>query len=157
MLGMSITLSKSHGEVYHFRKAPPKYEQTFKTPLKDLPRFVATILSPIPATEATVTIDQIVFEPKSLLELLMTRGIHTDDLMDANIRATGHANVLALLEASLSDWVDFLFVPSPNRFVLYADHDEWTTVFATNEVDLASMSAAMSSGPFEMITNYTRF
>jgi hypothetical protein len=77
--------------------------------------------------------------------------------MDANIRATGHADVLALLEASLSDWVDFLFVPSPNRFALYADHDEWTTVFGTNEVDLASMSAAMSSGAFEMITNYTRF
>ena len=114
-------------------------------------------MSPIPATEASVTIDQIIFEPKSLLELLMTRGIHTEDLMDANIRATGHADVLALLESRLSDWVDFLFVPSPNRFVLYADHDEWTTIFATNEVDLASMSAAMCSGSFEMITNYTLF
>jgi hypothetical protein len=154
---MSITLSKSHGEVYQLRKTPPKHEQTFKTPLKDLPRFLTTILSPIPATEASVTIDQIIFEPKSLLELLMTRGIHTDDLMDANITGTGHADVLALLEASLSDWADFLFVPSPNRFALYADHDEWTTALATNEVDLACMSAAMSSGGFEMITNYTRF
>ena len=37
----------------------------------------------------------------------------------------------------------FPFVPSPNRFALYADHDEWTTALATNEVDLACMSAAM--------------
>ena len=77
---MSITLSKSRGDVYQFRKAPLKYEQTFKTPLKELPRFVATILSPFPATEARVTVDQIVFEPKNLLELLATRGINTHDL-----------------------------------------------------------------------------
>ena len=62
-----------------------------------------------------------------------------------------------LLQASFADWVDFLFVPSPDRFVLYADHDEWTTVFAANEVDLASMKSALHGGGFEMITGYTRF
>ena len=31
-LVMSITLSKSHGEVYQLPKTPPKHEQTFKTP-----------------------------------------------------------------------------------------------------------------------------
>ncbi|HZD77030.1 MAG TPA: hypothetical protein VE218_08500 [Acidobacteriaceae bacterium] len=154
---MSITLSKSRGDVYQFRKAPLKYEQTFKTPLKELPRFVATILSPFPATEARVTIDQIVFEPKNLLELLATSGIDTHDLRSTSITATGHEDVPVLLEASFADWVDFLFVPSPDRFVLYADHDEWTTVFAANEVDLASMKSALHGGGFEMITGYTRF
>jgi hypothetical protein len=69
---------------------------------------VATILSLFPATEARVTIDQIVFEPKNLLELLATRGIDTHDLRSTSITAIGYEDVPVLLEASFADWVDFL-------------------------------------------------
>ena len=59
---MPLKLSK------RFRKTPWKFQQTFKTPLKDLPNFVATILSRCPQRKgASITIDTVVFEPKHLI------------------------------------------------------------------------------------------
>ncbi len=34
--------------------------------------------------------------------------------------AEGHVEIEELLRAALSDWVDFLFVPTPEPFVIYA-------------------------------------
>jgi hypothetical protein len=136
----AMKLSKARGEVYHFRESPLPFQSTFETPLKDLPHFVSTILSPFRLEKARVTIDKVVFEPKHLLKLLASHSIPA-----------------ALLEAALSDWVDFLFVPAPEQFVLYADHDEWTTFFAGSESELASITSAMSNGGFKMIADYKRF
>jgi len=36
----------------------------------------------------------------------------------------------ALLRAARADWVDFVFIPNPKPFVVYGDHDEFTTILA---------------------------
>jgi hypothetical protein len=46
---------------------------------------------------------------------------------DASIFSTNPEEVPALLVSAFSDWSDFLFVPRPKPFVIYADHDEWVT------------------------------
>src|SRR5450756_1199243 len=139
---MSLTLSKSTGEVYRFRNTPLKPQQTFKTPLKDLTRFAGTLLSPFQPSVASDTIDQVVFDPKHLLALLASHGIPHQSLLNAQINAEGRDDITALLEAALGDWVDFLFVLPPNDLVIFADHDEWTTVFAATEAELGMVNAA---------------
>jgi hypothetical protein len=40
--------------------------------------------------------------------------------------------IAPLLEAALGDWVDFLFVPVPKPFAIYADHDDYITLYANS-------------------------
>jgi hypothetical protein len=40
------------------------------------------------------------------------------------------------LIAVLSDCVDFLFIPTPTSFVIYADHDEYITFYAHTRSNL---------------------
>jgi hypothetical protein len=145
------------GEVDQFRAAPPPYEQTFATPLQDLPRFVATLLSPFPPDKADLCIHIVVFEPANLRQLLAKSGMILDNFVGARISSDGPEQSAALLEAALGDSVDFLFVPSPARFMLYADHDEWTTIFASNEADLAILTNALTNSGFRKISDYKRF
>jgi hypothetical protein len=152
-----MKLSKARGEVYHYQRSPLRFEVTFKTPLKDLPHFVATILSPFSLETANVTIDQVVFEPKHLLKLLGSHSISAKDCHDVTVEATGMEEIAALLEATLGDWLDFLLIPEPKQFVIYADHDEWTTFFAASEPELASITSALNNGGFTMINDYKRF
>ena len=62
-----MTVSENPRASERFRKTPWKFQQTFRTPLKDLKPFVATIASGCePFQGGCVTIDEVVFEPKNL-------------------------------------------------------------------------------------------
>src|SRR5262245_17803853 len=66
-----MTLSESPGSLKRFRRTPWRFQQTFRTPLKKLQPFVATIVSTHePFQTASITIDEVVFEPKHLMSLL---------------------------------------------------------------------------------------
>ena len=52
-------------------KTPWKFQRTLRTPLKSLQSFVSTILSSGPSLETgRITIEEAVFEPKRLIEVL---------------------------------------------------------------------------------------
>lgn len=151
-----MTLSEATGEVERFRKSPWKFQQTFRTPLNDLPRFVAAILSAFPLQKGSLVIEQVVFEPKHLLDLLASRSIPAQQCQNVIVTAVNDEEVAALLEAALGDWVDFLFAPIPDPFAIYADHDEYTTFFANSGANLNRMTAALNSAGFKMVPDYTR-
>jgi hypothetical protein len=158
---MALTLSRSSGEVFQFWQTAPPHVRSFRTPLKDLPRFVATLLSPFQVEEAIVVIDQIVFEPKTLIEYCQSRGLEIDNvcgysLTNSRLVATGQSDVTDLLVAALADWVDFLFVPSPGGFTLFADHDEYTTAYASQDATLKLITLTLGNAGFESVANYTR-
>jgi hypothetical protein len=46
------------------------FQQTFRTPVKKLAPFVATMVSAGPMQAAVVTIEQVVFEPQHLISML---------------------------------------------------------------------------------------
>jgi len=70
-----MTLSEAAGEIKRFRKRSWKFQQTFKTPLEELQTFVAIILATLPLKQGSLTIEQVVFEPKHLLGLLASSSI----------------------------------------------------------------------------------
>jgi len=132
-----MVLSATSGSLKRLRNVTWRFQQTFLTPLRNLQPFVATIVSARERTEAgIVTLDSIVFEPKNLNALLAAHSLPPSLQWESSIEATGHEEAAALLRAALSDSVDFWFVPKPKPFVIYADHDEYTTFFASSKSNL---------------------
>ena len=132
-----MTLSATSGSLKRLRNVPWRFQQTFLTPLRNLQPFVANIIAGRERIEAgTVTIDSVVFEPKKLNSLLASKSLPPSLQRESSIEAAGHQDVHALLQAALSDSVDFWFIPSPKPFVIYADHDEYTTFFANSKSNL---------------------
>ena len=152
-----MTLSSTPGSLKRFRSTPWKFQQTFLAPLKELERFVSTIVSAdAPIEKGCVTIDQFVFEPKTLKAFLAQHSILDEIGHDVSLEAVGQQEVEALLRSTLADWVDFLFVPTPKPFVIYADHDEFTTFYANTKSNLNRIVHALSDKDFEKVEDYER-
>jgi hypothetical protein len=156
-----MKLSEAGQEIERFRKNPLKHQRTFQTPLKDLPRFLATILSPFHLEHGVLTVELVVFEPKNLLGLLASHSLSAESVpaeyfMHVTITAAGREEVASLLEAALGDSVDFIFVPTPAPFTIFAEHDEFTTFFSNEDSDLSILASALVDNGFRAITGYTR-
>ena len=151
-----MTLSATSGSLKRLRRVPWRFQQTFKTPLRNLQPFVATIISAREEIQGgTVTIDSVVFEPKNLNALLASRSLPSSLRTESSIEAAGYQEAGALLQAALGDWVDFWFIPTPKTFVIYADHDEYTTFFATSKSKLNGVVEPLLKQGFKAV-NYER-
>ncbi len=153
---MLSLLSEQPKEIQHFRARPWPFQQTFKTPLKDLNRFVATFLTPFSFEKGALSTDEVVFEPKNLLHLLSNNSLSVENQFHLTIGAEGRDAVADLLQAALGDWVDFVFVPSPEILAIYADHDEYTTFYARDDVTLKKVASGLGTSGFQAVLNYTR-
>lgn len=129
------------------------FQQTFQTPLKELPRFVDVIMSRLPGVEAAlVGFDQVVFEPHyELVPLFAKYSLLQDYGARLTIEARGATEVRELLQAVLSEWIDFFFVPAPRPFVIYADHDEYITFLAHRKGLLNGVVGALTDAKFRAV------
>lgn len=140
-----------------FRGSPWEFQQTFETPLKNLQPFVKAILSTgEPVQAASLMIDEVVFEPRDLIEMLSSYSIPLTYERGRCLTAESQEEVEQLLCTVLSDWIDFLFVPEPESFAIYADHDEFATFYAHTRVELDRVVKALSDSGFKVEANYER-
>jgi hypothetical protein len=153
---MLTLLSERPEEIHRFRAKPWPFQQTFKTPLKDLNRFVSTFLAPFSFEKGAISTDEVVFEPRDLLHLLSSNSLPVEDQYHLTIQAEGQQAVADLLQAALGDWVDFVFVPSPEVLAIYADHDEYTTFYTRDNATLAAVSSDLEKSGYEAVPDYTR-
>lgn len=109
-----------------------------------------------PIKAGCLTIEQVVFEPKYLATLLASNSIAAKSHTGLAVAAVDQQEVEALLHAALSDWVDFFFVPTPKPFVMYADHDEYTTFYGNPRSNLNRVAEALSERGFESVRDYER-
>jgi len=152
-----MTLTESPGALKKFRKTSWKFQRTLQTPLKNLRTFVTTIVSAAqPLNGGSLTVEQAVFEPKHLNELLTSYSIPQKYEHGLSLVAANPQEAEALLLAVLSDWTDFLFIPDPKPFVIYADHDEYTTFYAQTRSNLNRVINALTSQGFESVPGYER-
>ena len=136
-----------------FRRSSWRFQTTFHTPLDSLQPFVATILHSLGQVKsATLTIDAVIMEPKKLRAIAPGDELGHDTSVSAETSDEAHR----LLVAALSDWVDFLFVPDPKPFVLFADHDEYTTFFANTKSNLNKVASALDKEGFTLVAGYAR-
>jgi len=150
-------LSETPGALKRFHKTAWKCQRTFKTPLQNLQTFVTTIVSAAPGLRAaSVTVEQAVFEPKHLNGLLTQYSIPLKYDRGLSLIASDRQEAEGLLLAVLSDWIDFLFIPDPKLFAIYADHDEFTTFYAQTRSNLNRVVSALSGQGFETVPGYER-
>jgi hypothetical protein len=161
---MKISVQSSKG--WRLRESPFPCQQTYSTPLVDrsdpanrsnLSRFVRSILAPFEVRTCELWIEQIIFEPTELIWYLRGCGITTDEgqLNHAVLQAENETEVYSLLECALGQWTDFVLFPSPKEFAIYADHDEFTTIFAADIEALDSIRLAMKQEGFKEIEGWT--
>jgi hypothetical protein len=152
-----MTVSDDPGSLKRLRRTPWKFQQTFATPLKDLPNFVVLIIGANQALSgASLTVDQVVFEPKHLKAMALRHSITAPLQRGVSFTAENREEAEALLLAGLGDWVDFAFFPKPKPFVIYADHDEYTTFFASTRSNLDAITHSLKQQGFTTINGYER-
>jgi hypothetical protein len=151
-----MKVSNTPSAVKQIRKNAMEFQQTFKTPLKNLKPFVAVILSIASPESACITIEQAVFEPKHWMNLLNRYSLPPRYGKGVSVTAAGRQEIEELLYTAFSDWFDFLFVPTPKPFVIYADHDEYTTFYANTRSNLNRVVKALSAQGFEEVAEYSR-
>ena len=152
----AVRTSQIPGFLKKFRRTAWPFQQTFLTPLKQVDEFVATILTVGKVESSCLTLDNIVFEPRNTGSLLFRYEI-TDSLKSGiSIDASTRDECRVLLQAALSDPVDFAFVPIPKTFALFADHDQFTTFFAHRRSGLSHIVKALTDRDFKAIPDYIR-
>src|SRR5687768_2596677 len=119
------------GALAHMRARAGEYQVTFAVPPARAGQFAAALLGAgIGAAGARLVIDAVVFPPKHLQTALNRHD--GEAWLDAETVIEAEAGeAAALLIAALQDWTDFWFVPIPGGFLLYGDHDEYSTIFAS--------------------------
>jgi hypothetical protein len=139
------------------RAASPLLQLTFLTPLRQLPAFVKILLAASsPLRSGTITVEAVVFPPKHLEALLSSHSLPLECNAGLSITAAGLEEAEALLTAALGDWLDFYFRPDPSRFLLYADHDEYTTVFAARKGPLSRLETSLTDAGFQKVSGWQR-
>ena len=153
-----MRIDAAQGQLRRLRRSLEGLEQrTFRTPLQRLAPFVDRLVgNDPPFGAATVFVQQTVFTPKHLEKLLSSHKLPVSYGADNTIRSETAVETAALLEAALADWVDFYFVPSPRDFVLYADHDEYSTLFAARKGTLSRLADGLSEAGVSEVSGYRR-
>jgi len=70
--------------------------------------------------------------------------------------ANCHQAVADLLQAAVGDWVDFVFIPSPEVVAIYADHDEYATFYTRDGATLKHVASGLEKSGFDAVRDYTR-
>lgn len=153
---MLALLFDQPGEIQRFCAKPWPFQQTFRSPLKDLNRFVSTFLAPFSFAEGVLSTDEVVFEPENLLRLLFSNSLSVENQYQLTIRAAGQHAIADLLEATLADRIDFVFVSSPEALAIYANHHELTTFYAPDDVTLKNVISALTKSDFKAVLDYTK-
>jgi hypothetical protein len=141
------------GALKQLRRNATKFERTFRTPLE----FVSAIVSTNQSLRAArVTIEQAVFEPEHWIALLGRYSLAPAYQKGTSVTAVGQKEIEELLQTALSDWLDFIFVPDPKAFVIYSDHDEYTTLYANTRSNLNRVAEPLLAGGFQEVSGYRR-
>lgn len=131
------------------------FQKTLVTPRDRMESFLSILTEFFPIEGGYLCTDQVVFEPDNTLELLNGRGVFLKGFWRFSLEAGGAEDVRLMLAAVLADWVDFLFISRPASFAIYADHDEYLTVYAATETEITRAAARLESAGYNFV-DYVR-
>ena len=121
-----ITLLSGRTEVIQrFHANPWPVQQTFKTPLKDLKKFVSVFLNPFSLEKGVLSTDEVVFEPKHLVQLLAKHSVQVENAHQLTVKVEGQQAISNLLEIeSLSIKADNILAKGLSEETLSAANRE---------------------------------
>jgi hypothetical protein len=143
------------GALQHMRVRAGDHQATFAVPPARASQFASALLDAgAGAAGARLVVDAVVFPPKHLQTAL---GHAPEAWLDAETVVEAEAGEAeALLVAALQDWTDFWFVPIPGDFLLYGDHDEYSTIFAHRHGSIARAADAVRAAGFHEVNDFVR-
>lgn len=145
------------GVVKRIRRACGHFQRTFLNSGGRSTEFAAAFLGPhLPLKRARIAVDAVIFTPRRITALLAHHGHAVDLRRDWTIAVDRPVEISDLLEAALSDGLEFYFVPEPRRIVLYSDHDDFATVFGTTKGAVSRTATSLSAAGFEEVRSYHR-
>ena len=101
--------------------------------------------------------DQVISEPQHLQALAARASLQPETFHRCLLQVSGEMEVQDLLQAALTDSIDFLFMPTPRHLVIYADHDEYITFFGAKKSHLSGVKEFMQASGIREIENYRRW
>jgi hypothetical protein len=108
-----------------------------------------------PPSASTLVVRENVFQPRRTRPLLAKGSPETLFPTDTTIAVDGpHAE--ALLAAALADGIEFWFSPAAGTFLVYADRDDYATVFAMREAAVARVAERLRAAGFTEVPSYRR-
>ena len=142
------------GALKHMRMRAGEHQATFVVPPARASQFAAALLGGgVGAAGARLVIDAVVFPPKHLQTALGSSD--AEAWLDAETVVEAEAGEAeSLLTAALQDWTDFWFVPIPGGFLLYGDHDEYSTIFAQRKDPVDRAALALRGAGFDEVEGY---
>jgi hypothetical protein len=150
-------LSHTPGALEKFTKKKWTFQCTICTPLTNLEPFVTEIVTALaPVEKGIIVIDGYVFEPKNLRKLLSADPQSMNITHNWSLESTSTKSMKELLFATLQDWIDFAFIPTPQLFAIYADHDEYTTFYAMTKSNLNRVVQPLLAHGFTQIKDFKR-
>lgn len=144
------------GELKRMRARAGDVQTTFEVPPHRAAAFArACLAGGAGVDEARLVIDAVVFAPHHLHRVLGHADLEGPLEREAVIDA-GPGEAAGLLAAALSDWTDFWFAPKPGAFLLYGDHDEYSTLFAHRQGASSAVTEALRAAGFRQVAGYVR-
>lgn len=156
---MNMEFSEDINALKRLRKTSWKFQQTFRTtaPGQNLTSFVSTIVSATPSPGVgSFTIGQAVIFPDHLTAFFEQNSLAQACKSGTTLTTASRNEAEGLLLAAFSDPLDFLFAPGKKPFVLYADHDQFTTFFAQTRSNLNRITEPLLRNGFQQILDYQR-
>jgi hypothetical protein len=101
-------------------------------------------------------VDRVALKPNRLIAFLSARQLPSAIEHGTCITVLTPDELRSLLCVALQDWIDFLFVPSPKPFVLYADHDRYVTFLANTRSNLNKITMPLTAIGCEPVPGYVR-
>lgn len=144
------------GALTQMRVRAGEHQVTFAVPPARAPQFASALLGAgIGAVGARLVVDAVVFPPQHLQTALGSGD--AEAWLDAETVIEAEPGEAAtLLIAALQDWTDFWFVPIPGGFLLYGDHDEYSTIFGQRKGPVSRAADTLRAAGFDEVEGYER-
>jgi hypothetical protein len=137
-------------------RAGAMVQATFEVPAKGYAAFASVVAAgEDPAAGSTLVVRESVFPPRRTRKLLAHGNPDTVLPAGSTIVIDGlHAE--ALIAAALGDGIDFWYTPAAGGFTIYADHDDYATIFAPRQGAVSRLSERLRLAGFHEVPSYRR-
>jgi hypothetical protein len=139
-----------------FRTQPYAFQLTITRPLERLDEFIDGLLSNHLVESAVICTDQIVFKPEHVIDMANASDFELPDCWDFKLSINSKKYVLSWLNACLRDWIDFLFYCNDSDLAIYADHDEFITIYLSSSAQFIKTLNYCNENQFVVHENYRR-
>jgi hypothetical protein len=139
------------------RRGAGRFQRTFVIQADTRISFASLLLEQAPGLQSGwFFVENVIFLPANTERLLAEHGLVLPSLREVTFTAADASEARSLLAAALRDGLEFYFLPRPSRFLIYADHHEFVTVFMSRKGVLSQLSKRLCDAGVDELPDFVR-